>query len=900
MPFNFKKFFEGIKIVPKAVSTANAKGEIEVDSVTGKANYHNGTTLSPVVTEAHTATLTNKTIDDDNNTIQNIALTGLKTVLADASKFLVRDASGIVVSNTKAVPTGDVVGTSDSQVLTNKTIDADASTITNIDDGNIKALAAIDATKLADGSVSNTEYQQLNGVTSAIQTQLDAKLDDFASVNDNRIVRTDGTAGDAIQESAVTLDNSGNMSGVGTLGLTGPVTDQSLTADRALVSNGSKALVSSATTATEIGHVSGVTSAIQTQLDGKVNDTGDTMSGILSMGNNKITNLGSPVDATDAATKGYVDGVAQGLDIKASVRVATTAAGTLASDYENGDTVDGVVLATGNRILIKNLVASEFNGIYIVAASGAPTRALDADAFEELVGAFTFVEEGTMNGDTGWVCSANSGGVLGVTALPFVQFSTAGATTTDGQGIEITGNELSLELDGTTLSKSGSGLKVNEIADAQIAAAAAIARSKLASGTNYRILANNATGVMSENAALTASRAIASDANGQLVAATTTTTELNYSSGVTSAIQTQLDAKQARATLTAKGSLYVATASGVVAEQAIGTDTHVLTADSGQTNGLKWAIVASAPTTSNQISNVGLATSVAANALTIDLKDAAGSNPSVGSPCLVGFRNTTLTTGQYVQRSVAGALTLVIPSGATMGHASARASYLHVYLIDNAGTPELAVSTVDFEDGSIVSTTTIGTGSDSNAVMYSTTGRSNVACRLIALLEITEATAGTWASNATKLSLVPFKAPVIRGRYTTTAGQTINASGVEEVVNFDTIDYDPFNVVTVGAGWVLTAPRAGVLKILEAKVGFATTFSAGNNISLRTRKNGAAHSRAVFEVETTATLTNSISIADQIVLAAGETFDITIDQDNASTKDLTTSAGVCTIVFEFV
>lgn len=134
------------------------------------------------------------------------------------------------------------------------------------------------------------------------------------------------------------------------------------------------------------------------------------------------------------------------------------------------------------------------------------------------------------------------------------------------------------------------------IVNADVATGAAIARSKTATGTAYRIVANDSGGVMSENAALTASRALASDANGQPVAATTTTTELNYVNGVTSAIQTQLDAKQARATLTTKGDLYVATASATVARQAIGTDGQVLTADSAQTNGLKWATPTAATT----------------------------------------------------------------------------------------------------------------------------------------------------------------------------------------------------------------------------------------------------------------------------------------------------------------
>jgi hypothetical protein len=108
-------------------------------------------------------------------------------------------------------------------------------------------------------------------------------------------------------------------------------------------------------------------------------------------GNIKVA---EPTDAAHAATKGYVDGVRSGLDVKQSVRVATTAALTLSSDLENGDTVDGVTLATGDRVLVKNQDTASENGIYVVKASGAPDRATDADSSVEVTaGMFTFVAD---------------------------------------------------------------------------------------------------------------------------------------------------------------------------------------------------------------------------------------------------------------------------------------------------------------------------------------------------------------------------------------------------------------------------------------------------------------------------------------------------------------------------
>lgn len=115
----------------------------------------------------------------------------------------------------------------------------------------------------------------------------------------------------------------------------------------------------------------------------------------LDLQGQRITALGSPSSATDAANKSYVDGLVQGLSWKSAVRAATTAAGTLSSSFANGSTIDGVTLATGDRILVKNQATGSENGIYVVASSGAPTRATDADAGSEIVNASVYVSEGT-------------------------------------------------------------------------------------------------------------------------------------------------------------------------------------------------------------------------------------------------------------------------------------------------------------------------------------------------------------------------------------------------------------------------------------------------------------------------------------------------------------------------
>ena len=196
----------------------------------------------------------------------------------------------------------------------------------------------------------------------------------------------------------------------------------------------------------------------------------------------------TPVGDTDIANKGYVDSVAQGLDVKASCAYSTTANINLSglAVQAGGDWV--ATLTVGDRILVKNQTLSQFNGIY-VAAAGAWARSSDMNIWAEVPSAFTFIESGTTLADTGWVCTANQGGTIDVTPITWSQFSGAGSYLA-GTGLTLTGNTFSITNTAVTAAAYGSASQVatftvNQQGQITLAANAsiAIAASQITSGT---------------------------------------------------------------------------------------------------------------------------------------------------------------------------------------------------------------------------------------------------------------------------------------------------------------------------------------------------------------------------------------------------------------------------------
>jgi hypothetical protein len=160
----------------------------------------------------------------------------------------------------------------------------------------------------------------------------------------------------------------------------------------------------------------------------------------IDCGTQKLINVAAPTSDTDAANKAYVDAARTGLDVKNSVRVATTANITLSGLQ----TIDSVSLVAGNRVLVKNQTTAADNGIYVVVDGGAWTRSEDANSSIKVTpGMFTFVEEGTDNADSGFILTNNAEVNLGLTGLAFAQFSGAGQIDA-GAGLTKTGNTLNV------------------------------------------------------------------------------------------------------------------------------------------------------------------------------------------------------------------------------------------------------------------------------------------------------------------------------------------------------------------------------------------------------------------------------------------------------------------------
>ena len=409
-----------------------------------------------IVLKDSTDTLTNKSISLTTNTITGTkaefnsamsdadfaSLAGSETLTNKTISLASNTISGTVAEFNTALSGDDFATLAGTETLTNKTLTSPTLTT--------PALGTPSS-----GTLTNATGLPISGLTASTSTAIGVGSIELGHATDTTIARSG--AGVVTIEGVEVTTNSATQT-LTNKTLTSPKINEDVVMS---ASSTELNILDGATLSTaELNYVDGVTSAIQTQLDNKLALAGGTMSGAIAMGTSKITGLGEPTSAQDAATKSYVDSAAQGIDWKASVRAATTANVTLASALENGDVLDGVTLATGNRVLVKDQTTGSQNGIYVVASSGAPTRSTDCDTAAELTSNFAvFVEEGTSNADQGYVLTNDGAITVGTTALTFTQFTGLGQIVA-GTGLDKTGN--TLDIDSTVTTNDGTQTLTNK------------------------------------------------------------------------------------------------------------------------------------------------------------------------------------------------------------------------------------------------------------------------------------------------------------------------------------------------------------------------------------------------------------------------------------------------------